>query len=79
MAYNPNQPRVPAGNKDGGQWTSGDVARALVDGRHVTVRLLDVDSDPTTRVWAVDMNNPDRDYMLERKQLIRHIRKAAKK
>lgn len=22
MAYNPNQPRVPAGNPDGGQWTS---------------------------------------------------------
>jgi hypothetical protein len=21
--YNPNQPRVPAGNSDGGQWTSG--------------------------------------------------------
>jgi hypothetical protein len=21
--YNPNQPRVPAGNRDGGQWTSG--------------------------------------------------------
>ena len=23
-AFNPNQPRVPAGNPDGGQWTSGD-------------------------------------------------------
>ena len=22
-AYDPNQPRVPAGNSDGGQWTSG--------------------------------------------------------
>jgi hypothetical protein len=22
--YNPNQPRVPAGRRDGGQWTSGD-------------------------------------------------------
>ena len=24
-AYNPDQPRVPAGNPDGGQWTSGDL------------------------------------------------------
>jgi hypothetical protein len=22
--YNPDQPRVPAGDRDGGQWTSGD-------------------------------------------------------
>jgi hypothetical protein len=37
-AYNPNQPRVPAGNPDGGQWTSGDGGgdadrRELVDDR----------------------------------------------
>ena len=33
--YDPNQPRVPAGNSDGGQWTSGggDIARAVfIDG-----------------------------------------------
>jgi hypothetical protein len=23
MSYNPNQPRVPSGGEDGGQWTSG--------------------------------------------------------
>lgn len=27
--YNPNQPRVPAGNTDGGQWTDG-----AADGRY---------------------------------------------
>jgi hypothetical protein len=26
-AYNPNQPRVPAGNSDGGQWTNGGEGR----------------------------------------------------
>lgn len=26
-AYNPNQPRVPAGNPDGGQWSGGGGAR----------------------------------------------------
>ena len=29
-AYNPNQPRVPAGNPDGGQWTSGGVRPSRV-------------------------------------------------
>jgi hypothetical protein len=24
--FNPNQPRVPAGNSDGGQWTDGEAA-----------------------------------------------------
>ena len=30
--YNPNQPRVPAGSPDGGQWTNGtrdDIAASL--------------------------------------------------
>lgn len=27
-SYNPNQPRVPAGNPNGGQWTSGQIAVA---------------------------------------------------
>jgi hypothetical protein len=26
--YNPNQPRVPAGNSDGGQWTDGGIGSA---------------------------------------------------
>lgn len=27
--YNPEQPRVPAGNSDGGQWTSDDASESL--------------------------------------------------
>lgn len=27
-AYNPDQPRVPAGNPDGGQWTSGGAGQS---------------------------------------------------
>jgi hypothetical protein len=29
--YDPNQPRVPAGSADGGQWTSGDAAQNTQD------------------------------------------------
>ena len=28
-AFNPNQPRVPAGHPDGGQWTDGDDAPVI--------------------------------------------------
>ena len=31
--YNPDQPRVPAGNPDGGQWTAGDSAGAATSPR----------------------------------------------
>ncbi len=31
--YNADQPRVPAGNSDGGRWTSGDAAAGFVEGR----------------------------------------------
>ncbi len=31
--YNPNEPRVPAGNSDGGQWTSGDANSTSPDPR----------------------------------------------
>jgi hypothetical protein len=30
--YDPNQPRVPAGNSDGGQWTGGDAAASELNG-----------------------------------------------
>ena len=31
-AYNPNQPRVPAGNSDGGQWTSEGIGQEIQNG-----------------------------------------------
>lgn len=46
-AYDPNQPRVPAGNPEGGQWTAGE------QGQHAPVRLAqltgtlsDIDGTP---------------------------------
>lgn len=41
-AYNPDQPRVPAGNPDGGQWTYGDGAptSGSSDGRRNDPRVL---------------------------------------
>ena len=50
--YNPNQPRVPGGNPDGGQWTSGGSGHSTaMDGRdqvHVSdSRILsDASTDP---------------------------------
>ena len=34
--FNPNQPRVPAGNPDGGQWTSGGGAGGINDSRVIS-------------------------------------------
>jgi hypothetical protein len=31
VGYNPDQPRVPAGNPDGGQWTSAQPSPSEVD------------------------------------------------
>ena len=42
--YNPDQPRVPAGSSDGGQWTSGD------GGQHVRVAELLPDLGDPNRV-----------------------------
>jgi hypothetical protein len=58
--FNPNQPRVPAGNPDGGQWTRGGwiaARRHLTDGgAHSTSLppgLVLTDERPyPTRVWS---------------------------
>jgi hypothetical protein len=49
--YSPNQPRVPAGSREGGQWTSGGGQLTVVDGRdHVRISdsriLSDASPDP---------------------------------
>ncbi len=39
-AYDPDQPRVPAGNTDGGQWTDGDAGNRNATGSHrMPIRL----------------------------------------
>jgi hypothetical protein len=45
-AFNPNQPRVPAGRSDGGQWTSGDDTGVLTNDGNVWIyRVSDGDED----------------------------------
>ena len=41
--FNPNQPRVPAGDPDGGQWTSGDEAQGTQIAQNETQRAYSVD------------------------------------
>src|SRR5262249_51236681 len=41
--YDPNQPRVPAGNSKGGQWTSGGY-RGGASNRDARVRLASLDA-----------------------------------
>ncbi len=38
--YNPNQPRVPAGNPDGGEWTSADASPVTSDPTDPMVQLI---------------------------------------
>lgn len=43
-AFNPSQPRVPAGRSDGGQWTSGDDTSVSADDNDVRIyRVSDED------------------------------------
>ena len=44
--YSPDQPRVPAGNPDGGQWTSGNGGQSTAANQTV-VQPSAVQSDPT--------------------------------
>ncbi len=47
-AFNPMQPRVPAGNPDGGEWTSGDGGGKPIligDGRGLPVNLLEEEAN----------------------------------
>ena len=54
--YSPDQPRVPAGNPDGGQWTDGGGTTAevsVVDPRSDSAGLVMSDSTPDgVRAWA---------------------------
>jgi hypothetical protein len=71
--YNPDQPRVPVGNRDGGQWTSGSEAGSeassesvpLFDGTAVEssetrVRYASLENSPGGgRADAINGNTPD--------------------
>lgn len=45
-AYNPNQPRVPAGNPDGGEWTSGEGGSGRIRFAQAGGTVTDVDGRP---------------------------------
>jgi hypothetical protein len=47
--YDPNQPRVPAGNSDGGQWTGGGEGGDSQGGEEGDQELLPENAMPTTR------------------------------
>ena len=55
--FDPNQPRVPAGNPDGGQWTGGTGGR-LPRGPGT---LPDVDDSPSERIRLAQNEPPDRE------------------
>ncbi len=80
--FNPNQPRVPAGNPDGGQWTSEDRGGArVVDARKHPVPLppglvaSDASPDPI-RVWSqyaqIGSDNDAPDPGIERTRQVLH-------
>jgi hypothetical protein len=60
--FNPDEPRVPAGNPDGGQWTSG--AASDVQSIIATARRLDVAVRPDVYEECLDLCYP----LLERFQ-----------
>jgi hypothetical protein len=47
--YDPNQPRVPAGNPDGGQWTTGEGAAGVQPEPSELEQALTTASDQSTR------------------------------
>ena len=58
-AFDPNQPRAPAGNSDGGQWTDGggDASGAYGDGR---IRVAQSDSNEAFRnAFDVDLHEEE--------------------
>jgi Bacterial CdiA-CT RNAse A domain len=57
--YSPDQPRVPAGNSDGGQWTDGEGSGAGGDGGQV---LSDVTPDGVIPGAQYAENAPQRQY-----------------
>jgi len=70
MKYSPDQPRVPAGHPDGGQWTSGQVADAEshdapdVKSIIATAQRLNLAARPEAYEKCLDLCYP----LLERRQ-----------
>lgn len=41
------------------------------NGQIIEAFVLSRDSDPTAAIWAVDVNDPDRDYMVQPSELVK--------
>ena len=52
--YNPNQPRVPVGNPDGGQWTDGGAGRGSLGLFQITPRDNMIDGVQLAGDWPPD-------------------------
>lgn len=52
--YNPNQPRVPAGNSDGGQWTDGGAGGGSLGLFQITPRDNTIDGVRLAGDWPPD-------------------------
>src|SRR6516225_4152104 len=57
--YNPDQPRVPAGNPDGGQWTSTQTSASEVDRIDFAVGSVKFEVVPGFPSDAVAVTTPD--------------------
>ena len=65
-AFNPNQPRVPAGNPDGGQWTDGSGSNAPSEGSATDGRA---GADPRPgNVILASFNSDDRPPKIPQKR-----------
>lgn len=40
------------------------------NGQIIEARVLSRDAEPTVAIWAVDVNDPDRDYMVQPSELV---------
>jgi len=56
--FDPDQPRVPAGNRDGGQWTSGGGEASEVPSIIAAARRLDVAARPDAYQKCLDLCYP---------------------
>jgi hypothetical protein len=77
--YNPDQPRVPGGNRDGGQWTSGseagsDVAGVAGDISEPRVRYASLENPPVgTDAQAMGRSGGTIDTAAQDTQIMRNL------
>lgn len=61
--------RSTSGRNYDAEYRKNAVGTVTINGKRVKVRVMEVDPDPSARVWVVEVDNPDRDHMVFRKEL----------